>query len=71
MIDKKVIIIYNAAHHVLLFKKELIVTIKKNGFQIIVLASKDDYVEKLKLIYTYKWKLLFQQIQPGISTILG
>lgn len=50
MIDKKVIIIYNAAHHVLLFKKELIDTIKKNGFQIIVLASKDDYVEKLKVI---------------------
>lgn len=50
MIDKKVIIIYNAAHHVLLFKKELIETIKKNGFQIIVLASKDDYVEKLKVI---------------------
>lgn len=50
MIDKKVIIIYNAAHHVLLFKKELIETIKKNGFQIIVLASKDNYVEKLKVI---------------------
>ena len=50
MINKKVIIIYNAAHHVLLFKKELIETIKKNGFQIIVLASKDDYVEKLKVI---------------------
>jgi glycosyltransferase involved in cell wall biosynthesis len=50
LIDKKVIIIYNAAHHVLLFKKELIETIKKNGFQIIVLASKDNYVEKLKVI---------------------
>lgn len=50
MIDKKVIIIYNAAHHVLLFKKELIETIKKNGFQVIVLASKDNYVEKLKVI---------------------
>ena len=49
-INNKVVIIYNAAHHVLLFKKELINSLKKNGFEVIVLASSDRYVEDLKLI---------------------
>ena len=40
-------IIYNATHHVLLFKSELIKAIKKNGYKVVVLASKDNYTKKL------------------------
>tara|TARA_Y100000768_G_scaffold388767_1_gene386975 strand:- start:958 stop:2091 length:1134 start_codon:yes stop_codon:yes gene_type:complete len=43
-------IIYNATHHVLLFKAELIKSIKKNGYRVVVLASVDNYTEKLKEI---------------------
>ena len=43
-----IVIIYNAAHHVLLFKAELIKSIKKNGYRVVVLASADTYTEKLK-----------------------
>ncbi|MDC0909157.1 glycosyltransferase family 4 protein [Flavobacteriales bacterium] len=43
-----IVIIYNAAHHVLLFKSELIKSLKKNGYRVVVLASTDNYIEKLK-----------------------
>ena len=50
MDNKTIVIIYNAAHHVLLFKAELIKSIKKNGYRVVVLASVDNYTEKLKEI---------------------
>jgi len=48
MDNNTIVIIYNAAHHVLLFKSELINSIKKNGYKVVVLASTDNYTEKLK-----------------------
>jgi glycosyltransferase involved in cell wall biosynthesis len=45
-----IVIIYNATHHVLLFKAELVKSIKKNGYRVVVLASVDNYSEKLKEI---------------------
>ena len=50
MKKETILIIYNAAHHVLLFKSELIESLKKNGYSVVVLASKDIYTEKLKNI---------------------
>ena len=50
MENKTIVIIYNEAHHVLLFKSELIKSIKENGNRVVVLASKDIYTEKLKEI---------------------
>ena len=44
---KNVIIIYNATHHVLLFKSELIKSIRENGYKVVVLASKDNYTNNL------------------------
>jgi len=48
MDNNTIVIIYNAAHHVLLFKSELIKSLKKNGYRVVVLASTDNYNEKLK-----------------------
>ena len=48
MDNNTIVIIYNAAHHVLLFKSELVKSIKKNGYRVVVLASTDNYTEKLK-----------------------
>lgn len=48
MNSNTIAIIYNATHHVLLFKAELIKSIKKNGYRVVVLASVDNYTEKLK-----------------------
>ncbi|MDC1373517.1 glycosyltransferase family 4 protein [Flavobacteriaceae bacterium] len=48
MNSKSIVIIYNATHHVLLFKSELIKSIRENGYRIVVLASTDNYTEKLK-----------------------
>ncbi len=45
-----IVIIYNTTHGVLLFKAELIKSIKKNGYRVVVLASADNYSEKLKEI---------------------
>ena len=45
-----IIIIYNATHHVLLFKAELIKSIQMNGYKVVVLASRDNYSERLKEI---------------------
>lgn len=45
-----IVIIYNVTHGVLLFKAELIKSIKKNGYRVVVLASADNYAEKLKEI---------------------
>ena len=45
-----IVIIYNTTHGVLLFKAELIKSIKKNGYRVVVLASADNYAEKLKEI---------------------
>ena len=50
MNNNTIVIIYNATHHVLLFKAELIKSIKKNGYRVVVLASVDNYTEKLKEI---------------------
>ena len=50
MNSNTIAIIYNATHHVLLFKAELIKSIKKNGYRVVVLASVDNYTEKLKEI---------------------
>ena len=50
MNSKSIVIIYNATHHVLLFKSELIKSIRENGYRIVVLASVDNYTEKLKEI---------------------
>ena len=50
MNSNTIAIIYNATHHVLLFKAELIELIKKNGYRVVVLASVDNYTEKLKEI---------------------
>jgi glycosyltransferase involved in cell wall biosynthesis len=50
MHSKSIVIIYNATHHVLLFKSELIKSIRENGHRIVVLASTDNYTEKLKEI---------------------
>jgi glycosyltransferase involved in cell wall biosynthesis len=50
MKNNKIVIIYNATHHVLLFKADLIKSIKKNNLKVIVLASKDAYTEKLRKI---------------------
>ena len=50
MNSKSIVIIYNATHHVLLFKSELIKSIRENGYRVVVLASVDDYTEKLKEI---------------------
>jgi glycosyltransferase involved in cell wall biosynthesis len=50
MDNNTIVIIYNATHHVLLFKAELIKSIKKNGYRVVVLASVDNYTEKLKEI---------------------
>lgn len=50
MNSNTIVIIYNATHHVLLFKAELIKSIKKNGYRVVVLASVDNYTEKLKEI---------------------
>ena len=50
MNSNTIVIIYNATHHVLLFKGELIKSIKKNGYRVVVLASADNYTEKLKEI---------------------
>lgn len=47
---KKIVIIYNATHHVLLFKSELIHLLKNNKFKVIVLASKDSYFKELEKI---------------------
>lgn len=44
---KSVVIIYNATHHVLLFKSELIKSIRENGYRVVVLASKDNYTNNL------------------------
>jgi glycosyltransferase involved in cell wall biosynthesis len=66
MNKKTIIIIYNAAHHVLLFKSELIKSIKKNGYRVVVLASKDYYSEKLTDIVDeyYEIKLNSSGINP-------
>ena len=50
MNSKSIVIIYNATHHVLLFKSELIKSIRENGYRVVVLASVDNYTEKLKEI---------------------
>mgnify|MGYP001369408164 CR=1 FL=1 len=50
MNSNTIVIIYNATHHVLLFKAELVKSIKKNGYRVVVLASVDNYSEKLKEI---------------------
>ena len=44
---KSVVIIYNATHHVLLFKSELIKSIRENGYRVVVLASNDNYTNNL------------------------
>ena len=48
MNNDKIVIIYNAAHHVLLFKYELILSLKEKGYKVIVLSSVDKYENKLK-----------------------
>ena len=64
--NNTIAIIYNAAHHVLLFKSELIRSIKKNGYRVVVLASKDNYSEKLLDIVDeyYEIKLDSSGINP-------
>jgi len=47
MNSKSIVIIYNATHHVLLFKSELIKSIRENGYRVVVLASKDNYTNNL------------------------
>ena len=72
MENKTIVIIYNAAHHVLLFKAELIKSIKKNGYRIVVLASVDNYTEKLKEIVDefYEIKLDSSGVNPIKDTYL-
>ena len=66
MKNKTIVIIYNATHHVLLFKSELIKSIKINGYRVVVLASKDNYSEKLLDIVDeyYEIKLDSSGINP-------
>ena len=66
MNNNTIVIIYNATHHVLLFKSELIKSIKRNGYRVVVLASIDNYTEKLKNIVDefYEIKLDSSGINP-------
>ena len=72
MNSNTIAIIYNATHHVLLFKAELIELIKKNGYRVVVLASVDNYTEKLKEIVDefHEIKLDSSGINPIKDTYL-
>ena len=66
MHSKSIVIIYNATHHVLLFKSELIKSIRENGYRVVVLASRDNYTNKLLDIVDefYEIKLNSSGINP-------
>ena len=66
MENKTIVIIYNATHHVLLFKAELIKSLKENGYKVVVLASADNYTEKLKELVDdfYEIKLDSSGVNP-------
>ena len=64
-------IIYNATHHVLLFKSELIKAIKKNGYKVVVLASKDNYTKKLLDIVDENIKIPPAEFETELSLPSG
>jgi glycosyltransferase involved in cell wall biosynthesis len=72
MNSKSIVIIYNATHHVLLFKSELIKSIRENGYRVVVLASVDNYTEKLKEIVDefHEIKLDSSGVNPIIDAYL-
>ena len=69
---KSVVIIYNATHHVLLFKSELIKSIRENGYRVVVLASKDNYTKNLLDIVDefHEIKLNSSSVNPVKDLIL-
>jgi hypothetical protein len=72
MNSNTIVIIYNASHFVLLFKAELVKSIKKNGYRVVVLASVDNYSEKLKEIVDefHEMKLDSSGVNPIKDTYL-